>query len=331
MSVVQGVSHKRLYWAGAALASLSAHAALMFALRPLTVGETSQAAGPQSVLSVSLPGVLGNAAVTGETKTATTEPVTAKQAKAAEKRSVLPVRDAAHVRSTDANTAPRSLVRDAAPARRVDASAVTTRAEPPPIAVPVAPSPDPDFAAPAKTDAKVATLQRAPASDPKTPPVTKPPQIRERPPKPTKTVEPKRTTTVKEPAPPKREARRKPKLRRSGGRAGGKSQGAAGHRRSGNNGRRTASAGAMRSYGALVRARVLANRPGGGAERGRAVISFGIAASGSLRYARVARSSGNAFLDRSSLSAVRRAAPFPRPPRGASSTQLRFSISFTFQ
>ena len=80
----------------------------------------------------------------------------------------------------------------------------------------------------------------------------------------------------------------------------------------------------------VVRARILANRPGGTGGHGRAVISFGLSSSGGLRYASVTRSSGNRRLDALALRAVRRSAPFPRPPRGATTGQLRFSIAFSF-
>jgi protein TonB len=56
-----------------------------------------------------------------------------------------------------------------------------------------------------------------------------------------------------------------------------------------------------------------------------AVIAFSIDASGALASLAVARSSGNATLDEAGLTILRRAAPFPPPPRGA---QTRFSIAF---
>ena len=40
---------------------------------------------------------------------------------------------------------------------------------------------------------------------------------------------------------------------------------------------------------------------------------------------------GDAGLDRTVLSAVRSAAPFPAPPSGASPGQLRFTMPFYFQ
>jgi protein TonB len=95
--------------------------------------------------------------------------------------------------------------------------------------------------------------------------------------------------------------------------------------------RASASSGAVLGYAAAVRARVAGNKPSGDGQRGTAVISFGVTTSGRLAYASIARSSGNAALDRLALSAVRSAAPFPSPPAGATPAQLRFSIPFHFQ
>ena len=95
-------------------------------------------------------------------------------------------------------------------------------------------------------------------------------------------------------------------------------------------GRASASRGSVLSYAARVRAKVARNKPPGRGHRGAARVSFGVSRSGGLSYARLARSSGNAALDRAALSAVRRAAPFGAPPAGASSAQLRFSIPFYF-
>jgi len=96
-------------------------------------------------------------------------------------------------------------------------------------------------------------------------------------------------------------------------------------------GRASASRGSMLSYAAQVRAKVAGNKPPGGGHRGTSVIAFGLTTAGRLAYASVARSSGSASLDQAALSAVRRAAPFPDPPAGASPAALRFSISFHFR
>ncbi len=111
---------------------------------------------------------------------------------------------------------------------------------------------------------------------------------------------------------------------------GSSRQGAAGSSRGGRGGRSVASPGQIASYGARVRARILRQRPSASG-RGRAVVSFAVTAGGGLRYARLARTSGNAALDRAALAAVRRAAPFPRPPAGAETRQLKFTIPFSFR
>jgi protein TonB len=92
-----------------------------------------------------------------------------------------------------------------------------------------------------------------------------------------------------------------------------------------------ASSGAMLSYAAQVRARVAGNKPSGSGLRGTAVVAFSISHSGGLTYASLARSSGDVQLDQLAVAAVRSSAPFPLPPAGATSAQLRFSIPFHFQ
>ncbi len=58
--------------------------------------------------------------------------------------------------------------------------------------------------------------------------------------------------------------------------------------------------------------------------RGKAVIAFTIASNGGLSGVSVAKSSGSARLDAAALQVVRRAAPFPAPPRNA---RRSFTIS----
>lgn len=111
-----------------------------------------------------------------------------------------------------------------------------------------------------------------------------------------------------------------------GRKGGAKSKASKG--RSASTGRVSASRGSAINYAAKVRARVAARKPGGAGQRGTVVVSFGVSSAGGLAYARIARSSGNGALDRRVLSAVRRAAPFPRPPPGAT---RRFSIPFYFR
>ena len=93
----------------------------------------------------------------------------------------------------------------------------------------------------------------------------------------------------------------------------------------------SASAGSAINYAAVVRAHVTARKPTGTGRPGTVVITFGVSRSGGLSYAGILRPSGDTGLDRSVLSAVRGAAPFPPPPPGASPGQLRFQIPFYFQ
>lgn len=100
--------------------------------------------------------------------------------------------------------------------------------------------------------------------------------------------------------------------------------------RAASGGRVSASAGSIAGYASRVRARVAANKPSASG-RGTAVISFHVTSGGGLSYARLARSSGVAAIDQAALAAVRRSAPFPTPPAGASPGQLAFTIPFHFR
>jgi protein TonB len=57
--------------------------------------------------------------------------------------------------------------------------------------------------------------------------------------------------------------------------------------------------------------------------RGTAVVAFSVSSSGGLTQVTIARSSGSAKLDQAAVRVIRKAAPFPAPPRGA---QRSFSI-----
>lgn len=93
----------------------------------------------------------------------------------------------------------------------------------------------------------------------------------------------------------------------------------------------SASPGAARNYAAVVRARVASRKPAGPGRNGTVVVTFGVSRSGGLAFASISRSSGDLQLDHIVLSAVRSAAPFPTPPPGASSGELRFSMPFDFR
>jgi len=103
---------------------------------------------------------------------------------------------------------------------------------------------------------------------------------------------------------------------------------------SGNSGsssaRISASTGSIRNYASMIRSRIARNKPSA-YHSGNVVIALNLSTSGGLQSARIVQSSGNKVLDRQALSAVRRAAPFPQPPAGVHSSQLSFTIPFTFQ
>lgn len=99
---------------------------------------------------------------------------------------------------------------------------------------------------------------------------------------------------------------------------------------SSSSGRVSASTGSVRDYGARVRAKIARSLPPSPGRRESVMLRIDLSASGRLASVRVAKSSGNRSLDQASLAAVRRASPFPRPPRGATSRQLVFHLLFNF-
>ncbi len=134
---------------------------------------------------------------------------------------------------------------------------------------------------------------------------------------------PRKPAVEEEPKPPKKAAKRKT-ASASAGAIG--SDGAQSSR-----GRISASQGTLRNYGASVRAKIARNKPSVNGVSGEVVITFAVSSSGQLISAAVLSSSGNASLDRGALSAVRRAAPFPVAPPGATPSQLRFTMPFHFR
>ncbi len=77
---------------------------------------------------------------------------------------------------------------------------------------------------------------------------------------------------------------------------------------------------AASTYPGLVMRHVSRARRPDVAARGAARVTFRIAGSGALAWASLSRSSGSAALDRAALNVIRRAAPFPPPPSGATRT-----------
>ncbi|MEM9205586.1 MAG: TonB family protein [Pseudomonadota bacterium] len=99
-------------------------------------------------------------------------------------------------------------------------------------------------------------------------------------------------------------------------------------RNAGDSGKRQTAGGAraLSNYKGKVFSRIKrqARRLSGG--RGKALVSLTINASGGLSRARVARSSGNASLDRKVLGAVQRAAPFPPLQKNTGQRSLTVSV-----
>jgi protein TonB len=90
----------------------------------------------------------------------------------------------------------------------------------------------------------------------------------------------------------------------------------------------SASQGAMRDYGAEIRALIARNRPDGARGGARVVVGFSLDASGGLLSARIQQSSGDSAFDERALEAVRKTSPFPAAPENATPAQLVFDVAF---
>ena len=101
--------------------------------------------------------------------------------------------------------------------------------------------------------------------------------------------------------------------------------------RPGAGGQAAASKGEIDGYHARLGSRLKRFKPISYGRKGVVVISFSVEPDGGLTEARVARSSGDGFLDGKALAAVRRAAPYPLPPAGMSGKQREFTVPFTFE
>jgi len=82
-----------------------------------------------------------------------------------------------------------------------------------------------------------------------------------------------------------------------------------------------------RRYQTTVWAALARNKPST-QQRGSATVSFGINARGGLAFVRLARSSGNRQIDRLAVATVRRAAPFPAPPKELQARPYTIRIDF---
>jgi protein TonB len=89
---------------------------------------------------------------------------------------------------------------------------------------------------------------------------------------------------------------------------------------------------AVSNYPGKVRSKLVrASRSVRARGRGDVVVSFAVASNGSVRSARVSRSSGDAAVDQAALQAVRKAAPFPPIPAGSGRSSWQFDIPLAFR
>jgi protein TonB len=313
---MSGLSWK--IWGGAFFASLVVHAGVMSSMR-VPSDASGGGGGPQVSIAGSLQGLLG-----GVVGGSMAEPVVARRVVSRPVEAALPVQRAPRPVEVAPQRARAVTPRRAGRAVHASAAPVV------PQAVEQLPAAAPEAVREVPPDA-TRSPPPVPAARPEPPVAAKrsPSVVREAVGRPER-VRRRKDAERSERA---RAQKRRSRAERAAGtaaRAGSRRQGAGGASRSGGPRPQGAAAGAVRSYGARVRARILANRPSAGGV-GRAVVSFGLSGAGGLRFVRLARSSGNASLDRAAISAVRRSQPFPQPPRGARAAQLTFSISFNFR
>lgn len=313
----------RRSWLLAVLGSIAVHAALTVGVRLPTPGDARKSAGTPVSVSGTLAGILGSQ--NAEVIEAEVPPAQATPVRPRELRPPVPTEATEVVPVPTADVASPAPDTDVARARAApSARPVDARRELEPVAPLAASSRSISPVLPSE----VSDATEAPPTE--VAPRTVAPTATQRETSTPESVAPRPAPVVRDVAEPQR----KPIRRRSNGTrqtaAGSNRQGAAGTSRGGQRGRTAASAGAVRRYAQRVRSRILANRPSRSGA-GRVLIAFGVTARGRLRYVRVARRSGNAVLDRAALAAVRRSAPFPRPPRGATPRQLSFTIAFRFK
>tara|TARA_R110000764_G_scaffold54533_2_gene118907 strand:- start:5694 stop:6599 length:906 start_codon:yes stop_codon:yes gene_type:complete len=192
----------------------------------------------------------------------------------------------------------------------------------PSVAVPVAPVPTTPLQAQERPSEVIAALtpevQRALPEEPATQ-VSRRPALRPR------SIEAQAPKPQPKPAPkpkpqPKGNARANAAAGATDGQAGAKARAAADRQAAA---AASAANAAASNYPGQVMARIARLPRPRTSSRGSATIAFTIAGNGGLSGARVAASSGSAQLDQAALELVRRASPFPPPPKGA---QRSFSI-----
>lgn len=319
---------KRVHWLYAYAASITLHAAIFLAFKSSIVGDGGPPPGPIAAVDGSIAGILGSAIEIEQSEA----PRQSEVSEEPELPDPLEAFEPAEVATATA-ALPSELEEAVTETQVATAAAVTTAADMPVLHQVAAEADEAQFAM--------------------TAPVAKPVDTSDLPQVEAKTVETEKIENAPPPAAsPRREEKRKirrelqkaeQRKKREASEADGdkkttsrasrlgnsNKEGRAGAKRGGG-GESAASSGAINSYASRVRSRILSRRPSSSINGGKAVVSFGLSASGSLRYVRISKSSGNASLDQKALASVRGASPFPAPPAGARASQLRFSIFFQF-
>jgi TonB family protein len=288
-------------WSAAFVLSTVVHLGITAGLRAPTSGAAQKPAGAPTTVSGSLASILGGIQSTEAVKEADTP-------------DDVPIERVPAIRPRSERAAVAQSIQQPVVARTASAAPIVPTTEVAPVEE--ARTIEPQASQPAKATPATQPERQSAETVKRHRPATKHKQE----------DKPKRQPKVRKKRSPRKQRRR----RQAKSNAGSNQQGAASSSSGGRRGRMRASQGSVLNYGSRVRTRILSNRPNA-TGHGVAVVSFGVSGSGGLRFARLARSSGNSTLDRAAVSAVRRSAPFPRPPAGASSRQLRFSISFSFR
>jgi TonB family protein len=91
------------------------------------------------------------------------------------------------------------------------------------------------------------------------------------------------------------------------------------------------SAAGLRDYGSLVWKRIAERKPKGLRRPGVTLVVFSLTEQGGIASIRIAGSSGSEDLDALALRTVANAAPFDRPPAGATPADLSFRVPFNFR
>ena len=293
--------------AGAAILSLAVHAAGLLAFDhpdpPALAGGTQQLAMIGSSFADAAAGT-----ITGETIPERTAPVPVATATPTPPPAV-------HSVTTPKVSASRSA--DAA----ISSAPIPSSATSPPIVAPQA-------AEPVVATSITPVTETSPAAA-RTITTTVRPEVREAT---AETPRPRERGERQEPPPERQVARTAPATQPAGnaeqttrrGEATGQAQGNAAQTTRGGEVDGAGDSRAAAAYPSLVNRQIARTRRESSNLRGTAVVSFTVSISGTLAGLGIARSSGNATLDRIALDHIRRAAPFPAPPAGA---QRSFSVA----